>query len=31
MSQTYDYSEEYDEFQTIPEGFDQSYKTFCGT
>ena len=31
MSQTYNYSIKYDEFQTVPKGFDESYKTFCGT
>ena len=31
MSHTYDYETKLDEFQTIPKGFDESYKTFCGT
>jgi uncharacterized protein YdiU (UPF0061 family) len=31
MSQTYNYSAKHDEFQTIPKGFDKTYKTFCGT
>ena len=31
MSQTYNYSLEHDKLQTVPEGFDESYKTFCGT
>ena len=31
MSQTYNYSVKYNEFQTVPKGFDESYKTFCGT
>ena len=31
MSRTYDYNAKHNDFQTIPEGFDESYKTFCGT
>ena len=31
MSQTYNYSLEHDKLQTVPEGFDESYKTYCGT
>ena len=31
MSDTYNYNSKHHEFQTIPEGFDESYKTFCGT
>ena len=31
MSDTYNYSAKNYEFQVIPEGFDESYKTFCGT
>jgi len=31
MSNTYNYNEKHDGFQTIPEDFDESYKTFCGT
>ncbi len=30
VSKPYDYTSNYN-FQTIPEGFDDSYKTFCGT
>ena len=29
-SKPYEYNTEY-EFQNVPEGFDESYKTFCGT
>ena len=31
MSDTYNYNSKHHEFQTVPEGFDESYKTFCGT
>tara|TARA_B100000945_G_scaffold102235_1_gene80701 strand:+ start:809 stop:2257 length:1449 start_codon:yes stop_codon:yes gene_type:complete len=31
MSNTYNYNVKYDKFQTVPEDFDKSYKTFCGT
>ena len=31
MSNTYNYDSKHDEFQTTPNGFDESYKTFCGT
>ena len=31
MSKTYDYDIKIDELQTVPKGFDESYKTFCGT
>jgi len=31
MSNTYSYNEKHDGFQSIPKGFDESYKTFCGT
>tara|TARA_Y100001970_G_scaffold23435_1_gene27551 strand:- start:31197 stop:32645 length:1449 start_codon:yes stop_codon:yes gene_type:complete len=31
MSQTYNYSAKHDGFQTIPNNFDETYKTFCGT
>ncbi len=31
MSHTYNYDIKHDQFQTIPKGFDESYKTFCGT
>ena len=31
MSQTYNYDIKHDELQITPEGFDKSYKTFCGT
>ena len=31
MSNTYNYDAKHDGFQTIPTGFDESYKTFCGT
>ena len=31
MSKTYDYDGKHHGFQTIPKGFDESYKTFCGT
>ena len=31
MSQTYNYKAKHDEFQTVPKGFDETYKTFCGT
>ena len=31
MSNTYNYSKKHDGFQAIPKGFDESYKTFCGT
>ena len=27
----YDYQSDHDNFQTIPDGFDDCYKTFCGT
>ena len=30
VSNPYNYTSNY-KFQTIPEGFDDSYKTFCGT
>ena len=30
-SNPYDYGSKQDYFQSIPEGFDESYKTFCGT
>ena len=31
MSDTYNYSTKNYRFQASPEGFDGSYKTFCGT
>ena len=31
MSHTYNYEAKSDEFQNVPEDFDKSYKTFCGT
>ena len=31
MSNTYNYDKGHDGLQTIPDGFDESYKTFCGT
>ena len=31
MSNTYNYDVRHDGFQVIPNGFDESYKTFCGT
>tara|TARA_X000001036_G_scaffold129322_1_gene122313 strand:+ start:163 stop:1611 length:1449 start_codon:yes stop_codon:yes gene_type:complete len=31
MSNTYNYDAKYYELQTTPKGFDESYKTFCGT
>ena len=31
MSNTYNYNANYDKLQTVPEDFDKSYKTFCGT
>ena len=31
ISNPYDYGSKQDYFQSIPEGFDESYKTFCGT
>ncbi len=31
MSNTYNYKENHNNFQTIPNGFDETYKTFCGT
>ena len=31
MSNTYNYNVKYDKFHTVPEDFDKSYKTFCGT
>ena len=31
MSHTYNYNVTHDGFQTTPKGFDESYKTFCGT
>ena len=31
MSNTYNYNVRYDKLQTVPEDFDKSYKTFCGT
>ena len=30
ISNPYNYTSNYN-FQTVPEGFDDSYKTFCGT
>ena len=31
MSNTYEYDINLDKFQTTPDGFDETYKTFCGT
>ena len=31
MSNTYNYDAKYYELQKTPKGFDESYKTFCGT
>ena len=31
ISKPNDYKSNHDKFQTIPEGFDDCYKTFCGT
>ena len=31
MSNTYEYDVNLDKFQTTPDGFDETYKTFCGT
>ena len=31
MSKTYDYNAKNDGFQIVPDGFDESYQTFCGT
>ena len=31
ISKPYDYQSDHDNFQTIPDGFDDCYKTFCGT
>jgi len=31
MSNTYNYDSKHGGFQTTPNGFDESYKTFCGT
>ena len=31
ISKPYNYRSNHDNFQTIPEGFDDCYKTFCGT
>ena len=31
ISKPYDYKSKHDNFQTIPAGFDDCYKTFCGT
>ena len=31
MSQTYNYNAKDIQFQIVPDGFDKSYKTFCGT
>ena len=31
MSNTYNYNDNHDDFQMTPKGFDESYKTFCGT
>jgi len=31
MSNTYNYKENHNNFQTIPNNFDETYKTFCGT
>ena len=31
MSKTYNYDEKHHEFQTIPDSFDETYQTFCGT
>ena len=31
MSRTYNYDVEHNQFQIVPKGFDESYKTFCGT
>ena len=31
ISKPYDYKSNHNNFQTIPSGFDDCYKTFCGT
>ena len=31
ISKPYDYKSNHDNFQTMPAGFDDCYKTFCGT
>ena len=31
ISKPYDYKSNHNKFQTIPSGFDDCYKTFCGT
>ena len=31
MANTYEYGVNLDKFQTTPDGFDETYKTFCGT
>ncbi len=31
MYKTYNYDAKHDGFQTIPDGFDETYQTFCGT
>ena len=31
ISKPYDYKSKHNKFQTIPSGFDDCYKTFCGT
>ena len=31
LVKSYDYRSKHSDFQTIPEGFDDCYKTFCGT
>ena len=31
ISKPNDYKSNHDKFQTIPAGFDDCYKTFCGT
>ena len=31
MSNTYNYNLNHNVFQTTPKGFDETYKTFCGT
>ena len=31
MANTYEYGVNIDKFQTTPDGFDETYKTFCGT
>ena len=31
MSNTYEYGVNIDKFQNTPDGFDETYKTCCGT